>query len=133
MNDYSGTRNIAVEQMLMQGRMNGFDGELAEQIARLSLQGQGRNRGNRMSQSDGIQIQKNEPDAPGVYVSQDQMLQDNYTQSLAMQQQRSEQPSLLQQLVPKAVNQNTNANPNYQVVEGPRHAMVGPNGQLIYK
>ena len=87
--------------------------------------------GNSMSLSDGVYIQKSEADAPGVYISQDQLMQDAYSQHLAMQDQRNESPTARQQFIPEIADL-TMGNPNYQVVESPQRVRVGPRGEIIY-
>jgi len=87
--------------------------------------------GNSMSLSDGVYIQKSEADAPGVYISQDQLMQDAYSQHLAMQDQRNESPTARQQFIPEIADV-TMGNPNYRTVAGPQRVTLGSNGQLIY-
>ena len=107
-------------------KTQGVDTKQLEEVVR---QSQAQALGNSMSRSDGMYIQKSEADTPGVYISQDQKMQDAYAQALAMEQQRNEQP--VQQAYPVTPNHSLN-NPNYRVVESPQRVTVGPNGQIIY-
>ncbi len=115
-----------VQKGLLYLKSQGIDTNQMEQAVKMQ---QGMELGNSMSRSDGMYIQRSEPDVPGVYISQDQQLQDAYSQALAMKQQRDEQP--VQQAYPVTPNHSLN-NPNYQVVESPQRVTVGPRGEIIY-
>ena len=52
------------------------------QASNNAAQNAGFNRGNVMSQTDGVVIEKSEPDAPGVYISSEQMAQDQYAAAM---------------------------------------------------
>ena len=97
-------------------KSQGIDTKQMEQAVKMQ---QGMELGNSMSSSDGIYIQRSEPDVPGVYISQDQQLQDAYSQALAMQDQRNESPTARQQFVPEIADV-TMGNPNYRTIAGPQ-------------
>ena len=109
-------------------KTQGVDTKQLEEVVK---QSQAQALGNSMSFSDGMYIQKSEAEAPSVYISQDQKMQDAYSQALAMQSQREESPTTRQQFIPEIAD-ITMGNPNYRTVEGPQRVTVGSNGQLIY-
>ena len=109
-------------------KSQGIDTKQMDQAVRMQ---QGMELGNSMSFSDGMYIQRSEPDAPGVYISQDQKMQDAFAQELAMKDQRNERPTVRQQFIPEIAD-ITMGNPNYRTVAGPQRVTIGPNGQMIY-
>lgn len=117
-----------VKKGLQYLKSQGIDTKQMEQAVRMQ---QGMELGNSMSRSDGMYIQQAEPDAPGVYISQDQLMQDAYSKQLAMKSQRDESPTARQQFIPEIADL-TMGNPNYQVVESPQRVRVGPRGEIIY-
>ena len=118
----------AVQKLRAQGIS---DAQIAEVIGALSY-GQ-----TPMSTSDGSYRAESQPDAPGVYVSAEQQLQDNYSGGIAAQQ--AQQTTGMQSdplYFLKTPDHNigvvmSSANPNYKVVTEGQRQTVDANGNVV--
>lgn len=88
-----------------------------------------------LSQSDGIHIQRNEPDAPPVIVSANQVNQDIFGQALAA---GADITPPAKRFVPgytdapAGAQGNVMGNPNFQVKQDGHNTTVTPDGTIVH-
>jgi hypothetical protein len=92
--------------------------------------------GNEMSSNDGVYIEQSEPDAPGVFISADQKLQDAYASSPQAQRQMSSGMQGVPQYFAGTADLNIpvqvqTTNPNYRVETEGQRRTVDQNGNVV--
>ena len=96
----------------------------------------GKSAGNEMSSNDGVYIEQSEPDAPGVYISAEQQLQDAYAASPQAQRQMSSGMQGVPAYFGGTADLNIpvqvqTTNPNFRVETEGQRTTVDSNGNII--